>query len=314
MSGPEDDRGAVGGGRRQDRAASALLKRFQAEEQLAIDTVAQWIGHPSVRPVIERRQGTAEAAVWPIARHLTDQEQVARLCWRVYGIAGVGTDWSIRRGAPWMLTPAEMSVIERVEADLRGTVELAIHELHCAGVGLDPAWAGDHAVVAELLLLALSIPWDLPPGELASNLNPPPIGAIHIDAGGTRHRRWAGEQAEGNITALRRGYEKHLHGPPPRAPYAGGGTRALPKSTRRRREALRQVLERWPDVRASQIYTTFGDHTLRRGAEAATPGGYLRQLLEKDIDPAETVKRPKKSTLHDDLRVLREDAGKKPSG
>jgi len=62
-------------------------------------------------------------------------------------------------------------------------------------------------------------------------------GAIHVDASGTVHRRGSGDRANNNIGALRRAYERHLYGLPPRAPYAGGGTRALPEPTRRRRQA-----------------------------------------------------------------------------
>jgi hypothetical protein len=205
-----------------------------------------------------------------------------------------------------------MSVIERAEADFRGVVQLAVNELHGAGVGLVPSWDGDHAVVGELLLL--DIDWQLPARELAEAMQPPSIGAIHIDASGTIHRRGTWEKAESNIAALRRGYERHLHGPPPRAPYAGGGTRAIPESTRRRRDALRKVLDLWPDATASQIYTTFGDYTRRHGGAAATPGGYLRQLLEAHADAGDIVKRPPKTTLYEDLKLLRGEPVKKPSG
>lgn len=303
MSNSQRNRSAARGTSRAAGAAAALLKRFQAGEQQAIDALARWIWHPAVRPVIERRRIGAETVVLPISRLLTDQEQVARFSWHLYGIAGVGADWELRRGEPWMLTPAEMDAIERVESDLRGIVQMTVNELAGAHVGLVPSWLGDHAVVAELLLL--DIPWDLPARELAANLNPPPIGAIHIDASGIEVRRGTWERAESNITSLRRSYEQHLYGPAPRAPYADGGTRAIPESTSRRREALRRVLKQWPDATASRIWTTFGDHTLQRGGQARTPGGYLRQLLE-DPRPGETVTRPSKSTLHADLKVLRE--------
>jgi hypothetical protein len=171
---------------------------------------------------------------------------------------------------------------------------------------------GDHVIVGELLLL--DIDWQLPAGELAEAMQPPAIGAIHIDASGTIHRRGTWERAESNITALRRIYERHLHGSPARAPYAGGGTRAIPESTRRRRGALRKVLDRWPDATASRIYTTFGDYTRRRGGEAAAPGGYLRQLLEADADAGDVVNRPPRSTLYEDLELLRGKPFKNPSG
>jgi hypothetical protein len=91
-----------------------------------------------------------------------------------------------------MLTISEMNTIDRVEADLRAVVQMAVKELAAAGVGLVPSWTGDHVVVAELLLL--DVTWDLPARELAEALQPPAIGAIHIDASGTTHRRGTGER------------------------------------------------------------------------------------------------------------------------
>jgi hypothetical protein len=238
------------------RADEALRKRFKAEEQQAIGMLARWIGHPAVRGVTERRRAGAETVVMPIERLLTDQIQVIRFCWHVYGLAGIEPGWERRMGKPWLLTITEMNVIGRVEADFRGIVQMAVNELEGAGAGLVPSWDGDHAVVGELLLLPIA--WEMPARELAEALQPPAIGAIHIDASGTVHRRGSGERANNNIGALRRAYERHLYGLPPRALYAGGGIRALPEPTRQRRQALAKVRERWPDVNASQIVTTFG--------------------------------------------------------
>jgi hypothetical protein len=39
-----------------NRADEALRKRFQTEEQQAVDAQARWIGHPAVRGIIERRR------------------------------------------------------------------------------------------------------------------------------------------------------------------------------------------------------------------------------------------------------------------
>jgi hypothetical protein len=283
------------------RADEALRKRFKAEEQQAIGMLARWIGHPAVRGVIERRRAGAETVVMPIERLLTDQIQVIRFCWHVYGLAGIEPGWERRMGKPWLLTISEMNVIGRVEADFRGIMQMAVNELDGAGVGLVPSWDGDHAVVGELLLLPIA--WELPARELAEALQPPAIGAIHVDASGTVHRRGSGERANNNIGALRRAYERHLYGLPPRAPYAGGGIRALPEPTRQRRQALAKVRERWPDVTASKIVTTFGDHGLQRGGLARSPGGYLRQLLEA-AQPGAIVRRPPKSTIHEDLKAL----------
>lgn len=257
-------------GPKRNRTDEALRKRFKAEEQQAIDALARWIGHPAVGGVVERRRVGAETVVMPIARHLTGQVEVIRFCWHAYEIAGIEPGWELRRGQPWLLTVSELNAIERVEADFRGVVQLAVNELYGAGVGLVPSWTGDHVVVGELLLLDMA--WDLPADELAEALQPPAIGAIHVDASGTVHRRGSGERANNNIGALRRAYERHRYGRPPRAPYAGGGMRALPESTRRRLEVLGKVRERWPGVTASKIITTFGDHGLQRGGQAGGCG------------------------------------------
>jgi hypothetical protein len=295
--------GAGVSGRKQERSDEPLRKKFEAEEQQAIDAVMRWVGHPAVRGVIERRRIGAETVVMPIERMLTGQVQVIRFCWHVFGLGGIEPGWELREGRPWLLTAGEMNAIERVEADLRGVVQLAVNELHGAGVGLVPSWPGDHVVVAELLLL--DVAWDLPVRELAEALQPPAIGAIRIDASGTTHRRGTGERANNNIAALRRSYERHLYGAPSRAPYAGGGTRSLPEPTRRRRQALAKILAHWPDVTASRIFTTFGDYRRQRGGVAGSPGGYLRQLLEESAEPGEIVRCPSKSTLHGDLKALR---------
>lgn len=290
-------------GPKGNRAEEALRRRFKAEEQQAIDVLARWIGHPAVRSIISRRRVGVETVVMPINRLLTDQIEVIRFCWHVFGIAGIEPGWELRKGQPWLLTASEINLIDRVEADFRGVVQLTVNELEGAGVGLVPSWTGDHVVIGELLLL--DIVWDLPARELAESLQPPAIGAIHFDASGTIHRRGSGERANNNVGALRRAYERHRYGSPPRAPYAGGGKRALPEPTRRRRQALAKVRNQWPDVTASQIFTTFGDHGLQRGGQARTPGGYLRQLLEQDAGPGEIVQCPSKSTLHEDLTALR---------
>jgi hypothetical protein len=283
----------------------SLRQRFEAEEWQAEKTLAQWIGHPALQPEIKRRHRGAEMAVEPISRLLVSQREVTRFCWHIYEMAGIYPDWSMRDDSgPWLLTFDEQNAMNLVKARFRDVVQLAVNELAGAGVDLDPNWSGDHAAVGELLLLP-SFPWHLPARERAKCLNLPPVGAIHANGTGTEVRRGLSEHAESNLTAVRRSYERHLHGPPPRAPYADGGTRALPELTRRRREAVRQVLQRWPGIGASRIWTTFSDHGLQRGQIARSPGGYLRQLLEESAKDGELVTRPSKSTLYEDLKALR---------
>lgn len=296
-----------------NRAGQALRKRFEAEEQQAIDALARWIDHLAVRGVIERRRIGAETVVMPIGWLLTNQREVIRFCWHVFGLAGIEPGWELRKGEPVPVTPREFNAIERAEADFRFVVLLAVNELEAAGVGLVPSWPGDHVVVGQLLLLQ-GVDWEMPARDLAKAMQPPAIGSIRIDASGTSHRRGSGERANNNIGAMRRAYERDKYGQPPRAPYAGGGARALPEPTRLRRQALAEVLRQWPDVGASRIFTTFGDHGLQRGGQARTPGGYLRQLLEQ-AEPGGIPRRPSRSTLYEDLKALRAARhDKKPSG
>jgi hypothetical protein len=295
-----------------NRTEEALRKKFQAAEQHAIDAHARWIGHPAVRGVIENHRDSAEEAVAPIGRLLTSQIPVIFFCLHLFGLTGIEPGWEQRKAPIWDLTPSEMNAIEQVKADFRVIIQLTADELEEAGTDVVPSSVSDLVVIGELLLL--HVDWTLPARELATNLQPPAIGAILVDASGTIVRRGIWERADSNISALRRSYEQHLHGPPPRAPYAAGGIRALSVVTRQRREALRKVLQRWPGATASSIWTTFGDHGLQRGGLARTPGGYLRQLLQQEA-PGEIVHRPAKSTLHNDLKALKAaPPDQKPSG
>ncbi len=203
MSGPEGN-----------RAREALRKRFEAAEQQAIDAHARWLGHRAVRGVIEHRRAGAEQAVAPIGRLLTGQTPVTYFCLHVFGLNGVEPDWELRKAPVWMLTTSEANAIEQVKADFRAIIQLSAGDLEEAGVGVVPSSASDLVVIGKLLLL--DIDWSLPARDLAEALQPPAIGAIFVDASGTTVRRGIWERAESNITSLRRSYEQHLHGPPPR--------------------------------------------------------------------------------------------------
>jgi hypothetical protein len=286
-----------------------LTGQFRTAEQHATATMAGWVGHPAVRGIIERHMNEANTAVFPIDRHLTNQKEVARFCWHVYGFAGIGPDWELRRDAPWMLTPVEAKLIGFVKDWFRRVVQVTVSELESAGVAVMPTWDGDHAAVGEMLLLA--VPWDLPAAELAASMNPPGPGAITINASGTSLRRGTGERAETNLTAIRRGFDQHLHGPRQRAPYAGGRKRADRCTTVERRKALAEVLKKFPDATASRIASTFDNYTRLLGGQAGSPGGYLRQLLQKAAGPGEKVSCPAKETLRRDLLALRAEKTKK---
>ena len=82
--------------------SEALRKRFEAEEQQAIDALARWIGPPAVHGIIGRRRIGAETVVMPIEHLLTSQIEVIRFCWHVFGIAGIEPGWELRRGTKMM--------------------------------------------------------------------------------------------------------------------------------------------------------------------------------------------------------------------
>ena len=286
-----------------------LIRQFRAAEQHATATMARWVGDAAVRGIIGRHKDVAEIAVLRVGRHLDCQKEVAKFCWYVFGFAGIGPDWELRRDAPWMLSPVEVKAMPFAIALFRHVVKVTIGELESAGVAVKPTWSGDHAAVGELLLL--HVDWDLPAAELAAEMNSPGPGAITADASGTIFRRETGEREETNLAAIRRKFERHLNGPRQRAPYAGGGKRDGRSTTAKRREALADVLEKFPGATPSGIFTTFGNYTRLAGGQAGSPGGYLRQLLEAAAEPGETVSRPVKETLRQDLLALRAEKGKK---
>ena len=308
MSGSKGQRGKAAGPGLSDKQNELLTRQFAMAEQHATATMAGWVGHPAVRGIIERHKSEADTAVFPIERHLDSQKEAARFCWHVYGFAGLGPDWQLLRDAPWMLTPIEAKLMRFVIALFRRVVQVTISELESAGVPVMPTWAGDHAAVGELLLLA--VPWDLPSVELAASMNPPGPGAIMAGASGSTLRRGAGERAETNLTAIRRNYERHLHGPRQRAPYAAAGKRSGRRTTAVRREALAKVVEKFPGATASKIFSTFNHYTRLPGGQAGTPGGYLRQLLQH-AEPGESVRRPAKETLRQDLIALQAEKPRK---
>jgi hypothetical protein len=310
MPGSDRQRGKAGSHGGPSKEDDVLTRQFKTAEQHATATMAGWIGHPAVRGIIERHRDEAETAVAPIARHLVGQKEAAAFCWRLYGLAGIGPDWELRRDAPsWTLTPIEKMLSGSVATWFRHVVQVTLSELKSAGVAVKPTWAGDHAAVGEMLLL--QVPWHLPPDELAAAMNPPGPCAITANATSTSLRLETGERAETNLTAIRRSYERYLHGPRRPAPYAGGGKRKGRSTTAKRRKVVAEVLEKFPDATASKIFTTFGDYTRLPGGQAGSSGGYLRQLLKKDSDAAEDVRCPSEETLRQDLRAIRAEKDQK---
>lgn len=313
MSDP-GDLPAADSGAGSEAYGDADERRFREEEERAIASLAGWIGHPATPAIIKDAAASVVTAIAPVSHHLSEQREVIPFCWGAFGIAAVDPGWTLR-GHTWLLTAAERAAIEPARATLRSITGTVADALVSAGVPLDPGWPGDLAVIAELVVLeavGIAIPWEMAPRELADGLQPPPISAIQIDARGTEHRRGISERAERNAGALRRSYEQHLQGPHPPAPYAGGSKRATPRPTRQRQAALREVLAAFPEATASTIRATYQARAFRPGGAPATPGGYLRHLLD-GRQPC-----PSKTTLTADLNALRrqspEETGEIPPG
>jgi hypothetical protein len=259
---------------RVERLGSTELRRFREEEQLGIASLAGWIGHAAVRPAILRFALYAEAAVTPLDAHLEGQPDVICLCWGAFGMSPVEPGW-IRRGRTWVLTTADRAAAEAARTSIAAIARSAARAIAAAGARVDPGWNGDLAVIAELTVLetvaGFSVPWHLPPRELAEALQPPGVSAIQIDARRTEHRRWISDRAGRNAAALRRSYEEHLLGPKTPAPYAEGGTRASRQATLRRQEAMRGVLAAFPDTKAADILTSYHGSAFRTDGRPASP-------------------------------------------
>ncbi len=133
-------------------AGSGDKDRFRNEEQRAITSLTGWIGHPAIPGIIRGASLRVAAAVAPVARHLATQRDVIWFCWNVFEIAPVEPGWA-RPRRTWWLTRAERAAIDPAKDAFRIIVVDTADALTAAGVTLVPSWAGDLAVVAELLLL-----------------------------------------------------------------------------------------------------------------------------------------------------------------
>jgi hypothetical protein len=278
---------------------------FRNEECYGVDALAGWIGHSAVRAVLERRGVAAETTVMLFAEFLVDQVQVIRFCARVFEVAYRFPDGSeepspFDRAGPehWPLTPAQRAMTDRAVGDFRAVVIFTALALARAGVPLDPQWDGDLAVVGQLLLLpgaGHEIPWDDPPAVLAAKLQAPGISAVFRDGRAVTARDGRSERAAINIDRIRRHVRTQAGGLHLPMPYAHAGTRATPRTVLVRREVLREVLDRFPDITVSRIRQTF-DHS------AAMPGGHLRVTLAERL--GRPASKPSRQTLYSDLAAL----------
>ncbi|MFE7558518.1 hypothetical protein [Kitasatospora sp. NPDC057500] len=294
---------------------AARREQILALEQQGAKAAAGWLGHPSLPGLTTSWRSRAEEVVAPIADQLTSQIRTLHFLFYVCGLGLLRSDLSVDPAVRWYLRPEQVDRMPPIREAFADLLAAAAADFKQSGVPLDPGWSGDLVVVGELLLLAVD--FELPVEELVKVLQPLPPAAIAPNARGTSVRRGTNSRAERTITQLRSSYEDRLEGPRVRAPYAGGNQRAVPAPTRARRDALRTVLDAFPDATVSRILMTF-DSPIAPAISGIprTPGAYLRQLL-RDACGTEPD-RPSQTTLYADVTAINanpgEEATENPSG
>ncbi|MBL7487378.1 hypothetical protein I6A60_00590 [Frankia sp. AgB1.9] len=242
-------------------------------------SVAGWIGEPATKDAI---RDAADQLGDPGPLAALDDVEALELAYRVFG-SGVGTtpaeaaamtDWLdldrwVNFGVWWWAV--------RQAVRLRDLATVVGVKLAAAGVLPTPLWPGDLATIAFAVLRADRMPWDESPAVLADLLQPvDPVwaagtGESRIRPGLRGHTRQALDRW---IIAV----EDWVAGSPvPQAPYAGVSQRtpgAQQLDAERRREAVRQVLARWPGVDAA-------DFRIEAGGRLSPPAEALQ--AERDI-------------------------------
>ncbi len=274
--------------------------RYVQLEEAGRAAVRAWITHPAVAHEVAAAKPALLRLVEPLV--LPDQWAVTLVIARFLDIAGRypdGTTWP----NPFAGAPNEaLATARRIARPLVAELEALAQRVAAAGAPLDPADRSVLLVLAQLALLDVD-PEKLRP-DFVDELNVLPPGWIdreaadrgHVATGVSRHGRTARFQAD--LRTIAEDVARHLSPLGPiRAPYAGGRQRTGAAAEHRqaaRRDALREVLDRHPDVTPGRLIATWGSGT-------ATPGGLLRTLVHlQPHDPP-----PSEATLRADLRALR---------
>ncbi|GGR05601.1 hypothetical protein [Kitasatospora griseola] len=284
--------------------------RYQREEEHARKTAASWIGHPEVRSAVEAVAPAAGEVVSLLQRHLVDQINIMRFCWRVCGIGARYTDGTEEPnpfdpdGAEsWPLTDEEWTAAGYIAAFFHQRIVVPVAtDLAEKGVDIDPGWAGDQAVIAVLLLLTSAeydIPWDGNARELANQIQPPGVSAISRDGREISARDGRTEEMVRNVDAIRKLIRSENGGRDLRAPYAGNATRTTARPTRIRREVIAEIYADHPDLTVAQLVSGY-DSSERR------VGGRLRITLTRRFKEAglDAPEKPSQSTLYADFAAL----------
>jgi hypothetical protein len=274
--------------------------RYERLEEIGRAAVRTWITHPAVASEVAAAKPVLDRLVDPLV--LPDEWAVTLVVARLLDVAGRypdGTTWP----NPFAGAPAEVrAAVRRIGPPLVAALEGLAQRLAAAGVPLDPLDRSVLLVLAQLALLDVDLA-DLT-RDLVDDLNVLPPCWIdrtsaeqgQVVAGSSRHGRSVRVRAD--LDAVAEDVARDLS---PlgafRAPYAGGGRRSSVAKEHRqaaRRDALREVLDRHPDVTAGRIIATWG-------AGPSTPGGLLRTTL--DLQPQDRP--PSEATLRADLEQLR---------
>lgn len=312
----------------REGASRTLHDDFAKAEQAGRDVVTRFLSHPKAAAVITEHRDAVRDLVpdvmAPDQWGATDLGQAAGI-WPATGSAWVrsearpllgsdhsrwpvlvdSTDPRITSG-PW--SAGWPTLAEDTRAQLRSLIEpvrdalvALADDLAQAGVPVDPGSALDICALAQLTICNFDL--TRPAAELVAEMNLSAPFAIPRDGRGIKNLRdgtgvrvqtaanrirqwWRAQQDDDRSAALR-------------ADAAEGGRRAARTNTdrqKRRRDALRQVLDEYPNI-GEMSDRSAAANLCRTYDKKGTAGGRLAELLG--------TKRPADTTLAKDLTAIR---------
>lgn len=270
----------------KDTEADEAFNRAQQQlERSARIIVASWIGHPRVRELTRGLRAWSDRELEPVLDRLNAPVDVAAFIG-----AGVG---ATRRSRSGEVRPAFASELPRALRFV-GALKRTARALADAGVGIDPRSYSDIVILGQLVVF--DIDWSASPSAIADELVVVAPGSISRDGRMMGVDDHATERDESSLAVLRRRRqaEGRTEGTRVPRPYAGGGVRRPSKVVERRRAALRDVRERYPDCTVASIRESWSF-----GPEES-PGRLLRQLVK--ARPGEAP--PSAEQIRRDLKAL----------
>jgi hypothetical protein len=214
-----------------------------------------WIGHAAVTREVAVAKPELNALVEPLL--IYDQKSVTYVTARFLGATAIwpdGAEWPnpFADAPAWLQTAAE--AIQPAFLDTLRGLATRIAE---AGAPLDPADLGGWLVLAQLALLDVDLSTDLT--KIVDDLNTWPPGWIdrdaailgHVATEVSRHGRKARFQAD--LTRSAEVIARRLGPPPIRSAYAAGRRRSTQLETRRLRNELALLVERYPALTPASL-------------------------------------------------------------